>query len=279
MANEVLFKRKLRVQVDTLVFEGVTSPGLRIVCKARKTLAPEPNKCDLTIYNIAPEHRASLMKIGRPAVQVDAGYEGQMTQIFRGHVLRARLDKSNGDVMAILSTNDSGAAKTARIKQSFPKGAKTGDVLRALVKALEVKVGNLDSVVRTLNAGKAASIYAEGVTIAGHASHAITKLCESAGLEWSVQDNVLQILDVGKALASRAIVLTEDKLTVSPSITSKGLVEGQTFLQQDMTPGRQVQIDHEFLKVAARLESCAYTIDTHADNWYVDFEAKGPPPK
>ncbi len=285
MADLTLSKRKLSVQVDTILIEGVQSPGLRVVCKAVKTLKPQPNTCELTIYNLSPAHRASLTKAKTPTVVVSAGYTPTgafnnptpaVTQIFYGQALHVRHFKRGADIVTVVTNTDSGdKAQKARVHQSFGKGAKAGDVLKALTKALDVKIGNLAEAVRKLNAGKGASIYAEGCTLDGHAPHYLNELCRSAGLEWSIQDGTLQILEVGKALAARAIVLDESLLIGTPSVSSKNVVEGTTFIQADMLPGRQVQVQHPFVTMAARLEKCTYEFDSYESDWYVNFEAQG----
>ena len=288
MADQQLRQRHLRVQIDTIVIEGVQSPGLRVVVHAKKTLKKEPNKCEVTIYGLSPAHRAALTKIKKPTVVVSAGYAGPaigynnavplLTQIFYGQALYVRHERRvPGDIVTTVSNTDSGATtQTARIHKSFPKGAKAGDVLKAITKALGVKEGNVSEVVRKLNAGKAASLYAEGCNLDGHAPEYLTELCRSAGLEWSIQDGVMQILDNGKALAAKAIVLDESLLIGTPSITSKGVVEFTTFIQGDVLPGRQVKIEHEFVQATARLETCDYVLDSYESDWYVHGEAQTP---
>lgn len=271
-----LNKRKLKIQIDTILIEGVQSPGIRVTCKATKTLKPEPNKCDVTVYNLNPEHRAGLTKAARPTVTVSAGYEGAMTQIFYGQALHVKHERRGADILTTVSTNDSGdKTQRARVHKSFPPGTKAGEVLRELAKGLGVKVGNLTTSIAKLNAGKAASIYIEGCNLDGHAPHYLTELCKSAGFEWSIQDGVLQVLDVGKALAASAIVLDESLLIGTPSVSSKNVVECMTFIQGDVFPGRQVQVKHPFVSLAARIEKCEYVLDSYADDWYVTIEAQG----
>jgi hypothetical protein len=273
--------RVIQLQVDTIKIVGVTRPGLRVVAKAERTLKPEPNKCEVQIYNLTPEHRNALTKIKTPTVSLAAGYKDQITQIFLGQALHVGHAKNKaGDIITTVSTTDGGSKlQGARAKANFPKGIKAGDVLRVLAKALGIKAGNLEDAVRKINAGKAASIYAEGVCLSGHAPLDMTALCRSAGLEWSVQDGQLQILDVGRSSSVRAIVLDESQLLDTPSISNKNVVEGSCLIQKDFTPGRQVQIAHEFVSGVFRLEKCTYALDTWSDDWTVSFEAKGPPPK
>lgn len=280
MAGVELNKRKLKLQIDTILIEGVQSPGLRVTAKATKTLKPEPNKCDVVVYNLSPDHRAALTKAARPTVTLSAGYEGAITQIFYGQALHVKHERRGADILTTVSTNDSGdKSQKARVHKSFGANTKAGEVLKELTKALGIKVGNLNAAVSKLNAGKAASIYANGCTIDGHAPHYLTELCKSAGLEWSIQDGVLQVLDVGKALAASAIVLDESLLIGTPSISSKNVVECMTFIQGDTFPGRQVQVKHPFVSITARIEKCDYVLDTYADDWYVTIEAQGPKAK
>ena len=274
-------ERVIQLQVDTIRIVGVSRPGLRVIAKAERTLKPEPNKCEVSIYNLTPEHRNALTKVKTPVVSLAAGYKDQITQIFLGEALHVHHSKNKaGDIITTVSTTDGGQKlQTARAKSNFGKGIKAGDVLRVLVKSLGIKAGNLEDAVRKINAGKAASIYSEGVCLSGHAPLDMTALCRSANLEWSVQDGQLQILDVGRSSSVRAIVLDEGQLLDTPSISNKNVVEGSCLIQKDFTPGRQVQLAHEFVSGVFRLEKCGYTLDTWGDDWTVNFEAKGPPPK
>lgn len=273
--------RVIQLQVDTILIKGVSRPGLRIIAKAERSLKPEPNKCEIQLYNLTPEHRNGLTKIKTPNIALAAGYKDQVTQIFLGQALHVAHTKDKaGNIITTVSTTDSGGTmQKAKAKTSFKQGAKAGDVLRVLVKSLGIKAGNLEDAVKKINAGKAASLYSEGVTLTGHPPIDMTALCRSAGLEWSVQDGQLQILDIGKSNSVRAIVLDESQLLDTPSISNKNIVEGSCLIQKDFTPGRQVQIAHEFVSGVFRLEKVSYALDTYADDWSVLFEAKGPPPK
>lgn len=272
--------RFLEVQIDTIRITGVRFPGLRVQAKAVKTLKKEPNTCDVTITNLSPEHRAALTKVKSPVVTLRAGYTDDQTQLFYGQAVHVKHERDGADILTTVSTTDGGDKfQAARVHQSFGPRARTGDVLRALVKALGLKPGNVDVVAKKLNAGKAADLYVGGVTLSGHAPHELETLCRSAGLEWSIQDGSVQILDLGKAEQGFAIVLDPELLIGTPSVSSKNIVEGMTFIQKDFLPGRQIHVSHPFVSGDFRLEKCSYSLDSHAEDWFVSFEAKGPPPK
>lgn len=275
----VLSRRFIDLQIDTVHITGVRFPGLRVVAKAVKTLAQKPNTCDVSVYNLAPNLRAALTATQHPTVALTAGYEDDRTQIFLGQAVHVSHTRQGPDIITTVTTSDGGdKLQKGRIHQSFGPRAKPGDVLLALVKALGLSPGNAVQVAARLDGGQAATLYAGGVTLDGHCAPALTALCRSAGLEWSVQDGALQIVDVGAALNKFAIVLNESLLVGSPSVSNKNVVEGATLIQNDFTPGRQIRIEHPDVSGAFRLEKCGYSLDTHADDWYVDFEAKGPAP-
>jgi len=273
----VIFGRYLDLQVDTIrILHDPPNVSLRVAFDCTKSLRKEPNEATIKIYNLSPDHRSQLTKVAQPAVSLVAGYKEEHTALFLGQAVHVHHERYGPDIITTVSTTDSGHQfQTGRIHKSFGPRTKAGDVLKALAASLGVKPGNLSSAVAKLNSGKAADVYIEGVTLAGHTAHHLDMLCRSAGLEWSIQEGKLQFLDVGQALGTIAIRLDETNMTTTPSVSAGDIVEGQTFIQSDFLPGRQVQIAAEFVTTAARLEKCHYTGDTHADEWFVDFQAKG----
>jgi hypothetical protein len=272
-----LKNRKINLQIDTISISGVTRPGLRVQAKCVRSLKVTANSAQITVYGLNPDHRNALTKVANPTVALTAGFENQLTRIFVGQAVHVKHEKlvEDGDVTTTITTTDDGLnQQLKRVKRTFPKGVKAGDVLAEILKALGIKSGNLAQARAKLNAGKGATIYAEGCSLSGSARDEMTALCRSCGFEWSIQDGALQILDIGKALDSSAIVLDSSLLIGTPSISNKGIVEGLTFLQKDFTPGRQVQIAHEFVSGVFRIEKCEYDLDSYADPWTVHFEAR-----
>jgi hypothetical protein len=273
-----LRERYLEVQVGTTRVVGGAKPGLRVTGRASKSLnAKEPNSCEIQFYNLSPENRQNLSRTDRPVASVTLGYKNDRTQVFYGQMLHCAHERKGGDIITTVSTTDGGdKAQKARVKLSFGPRTKTGDVLRALVKALGLKVGNVETVARQLNAGERANLYVNGVSLQGYAAPQLSALCRSAGLEWSIQDGAVQLVPLGQASAKFAPLLSEDLLLRTPSISPKGIVTSRTLIQTDFLPGRQVQISSEFVSGQFRLEKCEYEWDTHADVWDVEFEAKDP---
>lgn len=271
-----LFGRALKLQIDTLVIDSpADSSGLHVTFKAVKTLKPDPNTCDVSVWNLNADHRAAITKATRPVVSLAAGYGTDLTQLFLGQTIHSEHNRRNADIVTTLSTSDGGEKKQkSRVNVSFGAHAQPADVLRAITKALGLKPGNTATAIAKLSKGLPANMYLEGTTLSGNAGRELDALCRSAGLEWSIQDGALQFLDLNTSLSKFAIVLSPSSgLVGSPSINSKGIVTGQALIVKDMLPGRQVRIESEFLNTRARLTKCTYSGDTHSGDWTVDFEA------
>jgi hypothetical protein len=268
--------RQLDLTIDTIRIRADLGKSLRVIFKGTKTLKSDPNTCSIKVYNLSPEHRAALTAKKKPVVSLTAGYKDELTSIFLGEAIHVDHERSGADIVSTISTSDGGdRAQHARVNVSFGPRTKIDTVLRTLVKSLGLKDGNVSAAAAQLAKGLKADIYLGAVTLSGNASFEMTQLIRSAGLEWSIQDGAVQILNQGAASAKFSILLDESVLVGTPSISGKGLVKGVTFLQRDFIPGRQVQIDHEFVKGAFRLEKCEYSGDTYEEDWYVAFEAKG----
>jgi hypothetical protein len=267
-----LFLRSCKLAVDTTEFKGH-----HITFHVEKTLKPDPNIAEIRIWNLTEDQRKQLAQATAPLVRLSAGYKDNLTQIFYGALIHVEHSVEGADVITTLSTGDGAEEyRKKRINLSFGPGTKTADVFKAIVKQLGLKSGNSSKFLLELQLSGSANIYAAGVSLAGSCAREMTELCNSAGLEWSIQDQTLQILARGKTLEGFAIVLNPGSgLIGSPVISNKGIVSGRALIVPDMIPGRQIEIKSRFVQGRYRLEKVTYDGDTAGGNWYGDFEAVG----
>jgi hypothetical protein len=66
----------------------------------------------------------------------------------------------------------------------------------------------------------------------------------------------------------------------SPSISNKGVVKGRCLIFKagaglDLVPGRRIKLKSRFLGGSFILAKCELKGDTHAEDWFCDFEAVG----
>lgn len=266
-----LLRRSIELSVDTLKLTGH-----RIEFDVTKTLKPDPNQCQVRIYNLTDDQRKLLTDSKTPSVRLAAGYAGDgLTQLFYGKAFHVVHEFKDADIITTIGTSDGGdECSKARINQSFGPNTKIDTVLRAIVKSLGLKEGNTAKIALALRNSRAADIYLHGTVVSGSCAGELTHLCRSAGLEWSVQDGALQFVELNKAVDNFAVRLTPTTgLIGSPSVNNKGVVSGQCLIIQGMAPGRQIEIDSRFVKGRYIVGKIHWHGDTESDEWLCDFEA------
>lgn len=273
----MLFKRTYKITIG-----GLDVTGLRAAFSIKKTLKKEPNTCTIKLYNLNEDSREELSDSKVLDVEIEAGYDDDNSSLYLGQ-LRGGVSQIEGpDVTTILSSGDGDKAfQSARLQ--IPIGPKTpADVaLLAIAKTLNVGMGNASLAAAKL-ASKGVSLFPVATTISGSSARAMTAFCKSAGLEWSIQDGALQILDLNKALDERPYVLSYDSgLVGSPAVsyeakTGDKIVSAECLLLPGLKPGLRVMFDSVFVKGLYRIEECEYDCDTYGDNWGIRLTCRLP---
>lgn len=289
------FDRKVEVQVDTIVIVE-----LDVSFRVTKTLKKEPNTCELTIYNLNKEHREQLAQLESAVVQIKAGYKGRGDQstsalaavdsllsgggsggaelgsIFIGDVRDISSLYEPPDWITTLESGDGEKKnRTARINKSFAKGTSLKTAMTEAAKAMGAGLGNVAKKALTGKLVDAGGEFLNNLTLSGQASKEFDRLVKSAGLEWSIQDGVIQMLDPGKPLEDISVVLShESGLIGSPTIGSDGVIRMTALINSDIIPGRQIELESEVLKGRFRAERCEYTGTNFDRDFYVNIEAK-----
>lgn len=247
--------------------------------KIKKSLKAEPNTCEVKILNLAETTRRVLETPKALIVKLEAGYEGALAQLYLGEVRTAYTTVANTDYVTTLESGDSAKEiATSRINVSMGPKVPADVALASIAKALGVG-GNVAKATAALRA-KGVTPFGPGTLLYGKAATILQDFCRSADLEWSIQDGVLQILDRGKALEDKAVLLSPSTgLIESPSInfTDKQLlVKAKALIQPDLRPGRKVVFDSLSFKSNKGyvIQSCEYSGDTAGGDWTVSLECK-----
>lgn len=262
-----LFRRVWRVQVGTLATED-----LDVAFKVKRTLAATPGTCELTIYNLNADHRRELRPnaAGRLRVfcQVDAGFEGTRSMLFRGDTRRIEHKRDGTEWVTVITAGDGEhAIRRARVVAAFAPDTTVASVVRALAQTMGVGEGNLASVVGRFGASSRA-----GTVLHGQAAQELTRICTAAGLEWSVQDGALQLLVRGQALQREAVVLSpETGLLGSPERCGWRKIKLSALLQPDLVPGRRVVVQSSTATGEYRIVEAEYAGETRGEDWNVDL--------
>lgn len=278
MTDPELFGRKATVIVDTLQLDG-----LRVVFGVTKSLKSEPNTCSVTVYNLSPDHRAQLEELkpkkgatrGIP-VKIEAGYKAGTSLIWLGDLRTVDSVRDGADWITQLSSGDGEKGiQNGRIAVSYGPKTDSTIALRAIVRSLGVDEGNIGKVVAELKLRGKGELFASGKVLAGPAARMMDDFCRSADLEWSVQDGAVQLLDRGKALAAKAILLTPDSGMVgSPTVNQDGVLSARMLMAPDVRPGRLLVVKSARITGNYRIETAKWSGDTEGGDWFIDLEAK-----
>lgn len=280
-----LFGRRVEVTVDTIQFST-----LDCSFRVKKTLKPQPNTCELTIYNLSEEHIAQLENL-RPreaqatrgiGCRIEAGYEEGTSQIWLGDLRTVLTTREGADWVTRLESGDGEKAwKNARLHVSYGPKTDLATALRAMVRALGIGEGNLSKVVARLKQNGSALLPA-GRAFSGPVSRQIVAFARSADLEVSIQDGALQFLDRGQALAGTAVRLASGAsgdgrptgLIGSPTVDNDGVLEAKCLMIPDIRCGGLVTIDAARVKGTYRVEEAEWAGDTDSDEWSITIRGK-----
>lgn len=264
--------------------QGLQVDKHRCYFRVEKSLKPEPNKCTLQIWNLSRDQRAQIEQM-RPKkgdvtgipVLIEAGYEATGTsQIFLGDLRTAFSERVGPDWITTVESGDGEQAQqTARINQSFGPRTSPEVVLNAIVRTLGIGEGNVAKTLAKLRVTGVANLYEQRVTLSGRAADVLTNFTRSAGLEWSIQDGALQILDRDKVLDGFAVRLNASSgLVESPSVDPKGVLTCKMLVQPSIRVGALLVLESLTARGNYRIERAAWECDTHGRPWYVTVEAK-----
>jgi baseplate hub protein gp41 len=265
-----LFRRRYVLTVDTL---RITD--LDVSFRVKRTLKREPNTCDVALYNLRADHRRQLAE--KPAVRVvlEAGYEGSgLSAIFRGDLRSAHTQREGPDLVTRVSSGDGERrARGTRVSRTFGPGTPLRAVLMQAAEDLGLGLGNLAQAAAAARLEGGGNTYAQGTTLHGPAYRELCRLLESCGLECSVQNGALQVLERGRALGASAVVLSpETGLVESPSEASDGVVTAKALMVPDLVPGRVVEFRAREVEGFYRVSTGNYQGDTTGGEWGVTVE-------
>lgn len=273
-----LFNRRAVVTIGIGSGQAARLDGHSMRFEVNKTLTREPNTAEIEIRNLSDTTRSRFESAQNQVVRIEAGYEEETAVIFEGELRKAWSVRDGPTLLTMIEAADGERAmRRARVNRGFAAGTSLGSVIEHVGRSLGVGVGNLVEQARTSGFEGLGRAFAEGTVVSGPSHRELSGLLDSAGLDWSVQDRVLQILPRGRSLDRTAVRLSSGTgLIGSPSIDSEGLMKADVLLIPSIAPGRLVQVDGEFVAGLYRVSRATYTGDTMANEWQIAIEGKVP---
>jgi hypothetical protein len=250
-------------------------PILKVEFNVERTLKKEPNTADVVIYNLSKDSRAAVQEKGIETT-IEAGYVGTSSQIFAGQLEFGSSIREGTDWVTTLQTADgSNNFRSQRINVSFKGGVSAGEVLQAAAEALGLDLGNIrDKANRGTIRGKLEK-FAKGNVLSGKASVELDKIVKAFGLEWSIQDGELQLLEPNETIDQDFILLSPGTgLVGSPEPGEDGVVNATSLLQPNLIPGKGVDLQSREIDGFFRVQKANWTGDTWGSDWFTELELK-----
>lgn len=275
----LLWDRKAAVTFGPKGGTGVRVTDLRMSFDISKTNNSNPNTAKVQIYNLNESNRGILKTKDDLTLILEVGYGESLEQLFVGDVARSFTQRSGADFITTIEIDDGGQALTeAKLDKSYEGGTNektiVEDALQAMKDTGQVIIGSL--------AALKDDIAQNGFSASGTAKAVLDKIMTKQGLEFSIQDNEVQILEEDQDTGEEAILLTpQTGLIGSPSVGLIGKkakkLEGISFRALIQTakfrPGRLVNIVSRDMDGFFKIVKASFNGDTHSDPWFVDCEA------
>lgn len=288
-----LFGRRATIIVGSLTFEcGVDEGGvygLDIEFEVTKTTKSTPNKCELKIFNLTPDHRAELnqpRRVSNPrSLIIQAGYKEDDFLIFAGDIIECETSREGDDYVTIFTAGDGHRARrTARVNQPVAGGTSPQELIRQAALSVGTGLGFTEGQVTGLvnRVIPASTAFLGGSTqvqtatvLSGNAMSELERVCRSTGYEVSIQDGALQFVRTGETTNRNAILLSSNTGVIEAPIRKRsGIVQARTLIIPDLLPGRLVQFDGYEVQGLYRVETAKYIGQTDGADWDIDLECK-----
>lgn len=289
MANEQ-FIRKVVVDIIPTSGKGVSVTDLRIGFKCVKTNESTPNSAVVDIYNLSPNTR-NLLSARNTVLSLTVGYlgltaSGNINQsvagnpgigtIFIGNITKVKHDKKkkhdldvtnkieNTDLITTVDVGDGdNQYRNAYLDKGYPPNTPLSTVVPDLVNAMGLNVGAQFDLPKTS--------YTQGFAVTGLCRDNLNQICDTNDLEWSIQNQAVQIVSkTGTAKVATIVINAETGMIGIPTLTDFG-VRVRTLCDHRLIPGRGVQITSQYLNNNQPQNYKVRKVTHHGDNWTGDY--------
>lgn len=257
--------------------EAVVIRNMRVQFSVEKSINSEPNKCDITVTNLARTTQSFLTT--KPLrVHLAAGYDGLARYLFVGDLRDGRVvADGNVDINTELQIGDGDRAfRYGHVNRSYKRGTSVFVALRDAAGSMGLQLPRNVTASSLLR-----EQFSSGVSLYGNAGDELSRLLAPYGYRWSIQSGSLQILrddetreefhwtiDDSKGLVGSPEWSTPSKTSETPKLTVV------CALFPELTPGGRVQVASKRVNGMFRIEKVTHAGDTDGSEWTTTIEAK-----
>jgi hypothetical protein len=257
-------------------FNRIRVTGLRVAFEVEKTSEVNANTAKVSIYNLSADNWSILQTCPDPFVILEVGYEDNLDELFHGDIKKMQYTRQGPDTITTIEAGDGSLVlERARLDKSYKEGFSLKLAAQEALQSIRDAGGVvIDKAVKYLKSGSVPDTKAQtGLCLSGRALDILDKLTGALTLEWSIQDNEVQIIPQNGYTAEEAIVLTPSTGLVGSPIRREAGLEFTALIQTRIKPGRLVKIESRDITGEFRVKKAKFTGDTHDNAWYVTAEA------
>lgn len=180
---------------------GGTTP-LHVSFSFQRADLKSQNTGKVSIWNLSPQHLAELGK-DDCVVSLNAGYGSVMPLIFTGVVTFAKTSPDGSDQRTDLELVDNRIeVRDTYVSDSYVGSVNTKTIIQDAADQMGVAV--------TFAYNAEFVDLPNGFSFVGPAKDVLTKACDCSGLQWSIQNGVLQVKKPGDVMSKEVYVLSPD---------------------------------------------------------------------
>lgn len=273
-----LYLRNVLLNVYSGGSRATQIENLKIVFDCEKTNESTPNSAEIQIYNLSERSRG-LLEAKNTRIELLGGYRGfnangslntgtfspgTVDAIFIGDISRVIHKVDRTDIVSTIEVEDGGNRyRQSRLNKGYPPNTRLQLILDDLVTSLGLAKGaQIDIPNKT---------YANGVAMTGSAKDSLDKICKSNGLEWSIQNESVQIIQKNSNLNTSLILLNSDTgLIGSPDKTKEG-IEFTSLLMPVLIPGKRVKIESKFISGVYKIRKVNHKGSNKSDDSFLSM--------
>lgn len=271
--TQFLFDRSWEVQVfqSNLVLASADLARkytqLKVEFEIDKNSESTPNKSKISIYNLNRDSRISYERKGLQ-ILVKAGYVGLLETLFIGDVALTKSERKQADIITTFECGDGEKQLyQAHFEKSYPAGVTYSQIVKDIAIALNLPIGPIIGIEN--------KTFSKGVSFSRSCRSALDTIVKNQGLEWSIQNNALQIIPRNAHNGETAIVISKQTGMIGVPTQGNGFVQFVSLLNPQMVPGRPVQIvsEDKHFNGFYKIRRAKFDGDSHGEKWFVTCEA------
>lgn len=197
------FQRDYRLEIGTPGALGYAiTPPIHVNFDITKTLSSDPNETTIRIYNLKQETREAWEEVDSYA-RLSLGYQSEgLALVSSGTVLDAWTERSGPDIITEISISDGFVSlRDTAVAVNFNSNTSIRSILEEIASQMGLP---LDLAEDFQN-----KAWPSGFSSWGAAHEALHKITRAAGMTWSIQNGVLQVINDYGTNNEVAIVLNK----------------------------------------------------------------------